>query len=82
MKAMQLESQVGDDGVLFLQVPLGPAEAHSRVIVTIAPVSTTTSSTLDESGWHEFIVQTYGSCADLGLEEPEDLPLPEWDPPA
>jgi hypothetical protein len=82
MKAIQVESQVGDDGVLSLQVPLGPAEARSRVIVTIAPFPSTTSTALGQHDWHEFISRTYGSCAGLGLEEPEDLPLPEWDPSA
>lgn len=33
----------------------------------------------DQSDWHEFVSRTYGSCAGLGLEEPEDLPLPEGD---
>jgi hypothetical protein len=75
MKAIQLESQVGEDGVLSLQVPLGPAEARSRVLVTISP-----SAEQDQSDWQEFISRTYGSCAGLGLEEPEDLPLPQGDP--
>ena len=81
MKAIQLESQVGDDGVLSLQVPLGPAEARSRVMVTISSFSSSTSEVPDGSDWKEFILQTYGACAGLGLEEPEDLPLTEWDPP-
>jgi hypothetical protein len=77
MLAVQFESQVGDDGVLALQVPLGTAEARSRVLVTIAPFPTATSSASDQSDWHEFVKRTYGSCAGLGLEEPNDLPLPE-----
>ena len=83
MKAIQLESQVGDDGVLSLLVALGPTEARSRVIVTIALSPSRMPTALpDSSGWHEFIARTYGSCAGLGLEEPADLPLPEDDPPA
>ena len=74
MKAIQLESQVGDDGVLSLHVPLGTAEARSRVIVTIA-----TFSTQKPSAGQEFTSRTYGSCAGFGLEEPEDLPLPRGD---
>ena len=31
----------------------------------------------DQSDWHEFVQRTYGSCAGLGLEEPDDLPLSE-----
>ena len=82
MKAIQLESHVGDNGILSLQVPLGPAEARSRVLVTISPFPTTTSSSSDQSDWHEFVQRTYGSCAGLGLEEPDDLPLPKSDVPA
>jgi hypothetical protein len=81
MKAIQLESRVGDDGVLSLQVPLGPAEARSRVIVTISPFLRQSQSVDQEnSDWKEFISRTYGSCDGLGLEEPEDLPLPQVDP--
>jgi hypothetical protein len=81
MKAIQLESQVGDDGILSLHVPLGPAEARSRVMVTTSTFASTNPDARDQSDWKDFISRTYGSCADLGLEEPEDLPLPEWDSP-
>ncbi len=78
MKTVQLESEVGPDGVLSLHVPLGTSEAHTRVIVTIAPLRETNGS--EGSDWHEFVERTYGSCAGLGLEEPQDLPLqqPDW----
>lgn len=73
MQSIQLESEVGADGVLHLSVPLGIGEAKRRVIVTIEtargtdPVSTASpDDDLDD---------LYGSCADLGLEEPPDLPL-------
>lgn len=44
MNSIQLESEVGDDGILALQVPLGMAEARARVIVTIEPLSFSESS--------------------------------------
>jgi hypothetical protein len=81
MKAIQLESQVDDKGVLSLQVLLGPNEARSRVLVTIESASRDRSAPeRDESDWHQFVQGTYGSCAGLGLEEPPDLPLQrcEW----
>lgn len=73
MQSVQLESEVGADGVVHLSVPLGIAEAKTRVIVTIEAASgrdpACTSSRDDD------IDDLFGSCADLGLEEPPDLPL-------
>jgi len=80
MKAIQIESHVGNDGVLILQVPLGIAEARSRVVVTIQTVAADkTSTSEDRMEWQEFIEKTYGSCAGLGLEEPDDAPSQERD---
>ena len=81
MKSIQLESEVGGDGILELRVPLGLGDANTRVMVTIQPLSK--SAPRDASNrpdWHDFIRRTYGSCAGLGLEEPQDLPLQqrEW----
>ena len=82
MKSVQLESEVGPDGVLELRVPLGVGDARTRVVVTIEPLLPPTlrcvSAVLD---WHNFVEQTYGSCAGLGLEEPPDLPLEQRDWP-
>ena len=44
MNTIQLQSEVGDDGILALQVPLGIAEARARVIVTIEPLTSIESS--------------------------------------
>jgi len=76
MKSVQLESEVGADGVLELRVPLGAGDARTRVVVTIKPLSPSVSTTSD---WHDFVERTYGSCAGLGLEEPPDLPLEQHD---
>jgi len=81
MRTVQFESEVGSDGVLSLQVPLGPVEANTRVLVTIQPVPAARENAAEsQSEWHRFVEQTYGCCAGLGLEEPEDLPLQprEW----
>ena len=75
MKTVQFESEVGSDGFISLRVPLGLEEANSRVIVTIAPLPTPPAMAVDQTEWLEFVRQTYGSCAELGLEEPRDLPL-------
>lgn len=80
MKAIQLESEVGADGVLELRVPLGADDARRRVVVTIQPLpQLQRGATLPASNWHEFVERTYGSCQALGLEEPPDLPLPQHD---
>jgi hypothetical protein len=79
MKSIQLQTEVGPDGVLNLRVPLGPNEAKTPVVVTIQSLSTDSSDIPPEQiEWHEFVKQTYGSCAGLGLEEPGDMPLPPW----
>ncbi len=83
MKCIQLESEVGADGVLELRIPLGAPDARKRVIVTIEPLPPPVPpSASDSSDWHEFVERTYGSCAGLGLEEPPDLPLEQRDWPA
>jgi hypothetical protein len=75
MQPVQLESEVGADGVLELRVSLGPGDARKRVVVTIEPMADRTAPTsCGASDWHEFVERTYGSCAGLGLEEPPDLP--------
>ena len=74
---LKIESQVGQDGVLTLRVPLQQADANRRVLITIEPVA---SPDVEEEDWHDFIKRTYGSCAGLGLEEVEELPLVEREP--
>ena len=83
MKSVQLESEVGADSILELRVPLGIGDARTRVIVTIAPLSTPTPPSVSPApNWHDFVERTYGSCVGLGLEEPPDLPLEQHDWPA
>ena len=66
---VKLESKVGSDGVLNLRVPLGVGEAGTDVLVTIQPAEAARgSSGQDHADWHQFVEETYGSCAGLGLE--------------
>lgn len=76
MKTVQLESEVRADGVLALEIPLGPEEAQRRVLVTIQPLPGEVTNP-PASDWHAFVAETYGSGVGLGLEEPQDLPLQE-----
>ena len=65
---IQFHRQVGPDGVLALQVPLGLSEANAEVLVTIQPLDVRDTDELTNEDWHEFVESTYGSCAGLGLE--------------
>ena len=79
MKNIQLQAEVGPDGVLNLRIPLGPAEAKMPVVVTIRPLPGSSDQiSPQKTEWHKFVAQTYGSCAGLGLVEPGDMPLPPW----
>jgi hypothetical protein len=77
MQSVQFQTEIGPDGFLNLSVRIGQEEAKTPVKVTIEPLSDDAAvSGMNDDQWHEFIEQTYGSCANLGLEEPEDLPPP------
>ena len=67
---IQFQSRVGDDGVLNVQLNLGRAEAKKDVKITIEPVKSAAEQPMAIS-WSEFVERTYGSCAGLGLERPE-----------
>lgn len=70
---IQFHLRVGDDGVLNFQVNLGTTTASKDVVVTVEPLPV--SEKISPNGpalpWREFVDRTYGSCADLGLERPE-----------
>jgi hypothetical protein len=68
--AIQFHSKVGSDGILTLNLPLGLDQAESEVLVTIAPLTPQAPSPPGDD-WHAFLRETYGSCAGLGLERPE-----------
>ena len=76
MKDIQLQAEVEPDGVLNLSIPLGPTEAGTPVVVTISSLKADSGEMfLRQTDWHEFVQRTYGSCAGLGLEEPQDTLL-------
>ncbi len=70
MTKMEFESEVGSDGVLTLRVALPPEEASGRVRVTIQPVPKP-STDQDNEEWHRILRETYGACAGMGLERPD-----------
>jgi hypothetical protein len=67
--AIQFHSRVGDDGVLNVQVNLGHSEAARDVVITIEPLPHGgPGEHSPKLAWNAFVEQTYGSCANLGLE--------------
>jgi hypothetical protein len=70
--AIQFHSRVGDDGILNVRLNLGRTEAAKEVLVTIEPLCDAAVATeASAMPWHNFVEQTYGSCANLGLEPHE-----------
>jgi hypothetical protein len=65
---IQIHSRIGKDGVLQVRVPFRPADAGKDMLVTITPGNNQASNHLD---WQQFLDSTYGSCAGLGLERPD-----------
>ena len=54
--------------MLQVRVSFRPADAGKDVLVTITPAEDGSKQRLD---WQQFLDSTYGSCADLGLERPD-----------
>jgi hypothetical protein len=61
MKRLTIRSQVGADGILRVNVPIGTAEARSEVQVTIELIGVPTTTQKD---WQDFIESTAGSITD------------------
>jgi hypothetical protein len=78
---IQFHQHVGADGILSLQVPLGPAAANADVLVTVEPLAgPALDEDPDEKDWHAFVESTYGSCAGLGLERQDQGTLEKREP--
>jgi hypothetical protein len=68
---IEIQSRVGDDGILDLHVPLGDLVAGADVVVTIRRAALEPAkSRLDSVEWARLMNQSYGSCAGLGLDRP------------
>jgi hypothetical protein len=77
-RRFQIESRVGNDGVLALRVPLSPSDANTEVIVTIQPKSPLSHQTSTSSWPPGYFDKTYGCLANDPLTAPEDpVPMPE-----
>lgn len=71
MTTIQIHSHTGPDGLLRLQVPLGKDDGDKDVLVTIQALVEGEEEPKDVSSWHQFVEETYGSCAGLGLKRHE-----------
>lgn len=58
MNRMVVQSRVGADGVLHLDVPIGQAEADKEVQITIDPVP---RPAMAQEEWRQFVLSTAGA---------------------
>lgn len=64
MKTLQIRTQIGQDGVLRLELPTGLSDTALDVVVVLHPVKT------EQSEREAFIEATAGSLADDPIERP------------
>ena len=75
-RPLQLQSRVGDDGVLTLRVALSAEDAGRDVTVTIEPTAVAVAEP-QRSAWPPgYFEATFGSSASDPIEEPADPPPP------
>jgi hypothetical protein len=72
METKQVQSRIGPDGVLSLQLPFAPEDANRPVNVTVTPA--VSAGEVGQAEWTEIVNRAYGSCAGLDLEEAADAP--------
>jgi hypothetical protein len=78
METFKLQTHIGADGVLKVELPTGFSQREVEVVVVLNPVE---GELVDELGWPlGFFDRTYGALADDPIERPPQLPLEERDP--
>jgi hypothetical protein len=65
-KNIKLNSYVGKDGMLHLDIPVDVRETELEVTVTLKPIGSKilTEEEIKNLEWHDFIEMTYGCLAD------------------
>lgn len=63
MHRLVVQSRVGSDGVLRIEISMGKEDADLEVQVTIDPVQTAKSSMTQEE-WRDFVMETAGCVTD------------------
>jgi myosin-crossreactive antigen len=68
MQSIKINSYVGKDGMLHLDIPVDVQETELEVTVTVKPVQKTidglSEDEVNKLEWHDFINVTYGCLAD------------------
>jgi hypothetical protein len=73
METVKLNAQVGEDGILKLELPAGVANRELEVVVVIQPLG---DEAVDALGWPVgFFERTYGALAATPIERPSEFPL-------
>ena len=81
MHRLVVQSRVGPDGVLHIDIPMGKEVADREVQVTIDPFRTGPAPMTQEE-WRQFVMETAGSITDPSFvrhdqgeyEQREELP--------
>ena len=69
MAPIEITVRVGPNGVLTLNVPVGPDEADREVRVTVGPMEGPPASA-DRAGWKRFVDETAGAWQGERLTRP------------
>ena len=83
MQPIKLRSQVGEDGILHLDIPSEFKGLEVNVTVTVEPIEKQTKfleEDLSSLEWHEFIEKTYGCLADDPIVRYPQGDYPEREP--
>lgn len=76
MSNIVIESVIGPEGTLHLDVPIGIESANQPVRVVIE----TTRKPINQSEWGTIVHSLAGSINDPSFERPPQLPLEEREP--
>jgi hypothetical protein len=76
MTRIVLHSRTGPDGMLHLDVPLGPDQADREVQVVIEPAP----KGITHAEWAAWVLSMAGSITDPTFERPPQLPVEEREP--
>ncbi len=78
MHRLVVQSRVGSDGILHIDIPLGKEDADREVQVTIDPVRRVSSS-MTQDEWRQFVMETAGRITDPTFVRHEQGTFKQWD---
>jgi hypothetical protein len=72
MSPIVVTTQVGEDGVLDLRIPLGKEGANRKARITVETLDATEPARItDQASWQRFVESTSGCITDDTFERPE-----------